>query len=72
MLEQAQLAGIEDDEALLSPAPRQQDLALLLGTSREEVAREMSRLTRLGLLQREGRNLRICRVDGLRMLLEES
>ena len=72
LLEQAQLAGIEDDEALLSPAPRQQDLALLLGTSREEVAREMSRLTRLGLLQREGRNLHICRVDGLRMLLEES
>ena len=72
LLERAETVGIDDDEALLSPAPRQSDLALMLGTSREEVAREMSRLTRLGLLQREGRNLRICRVDGLRVLLEET
>lgn len=72
LLEQAQRAGIRGDEAVLSPAPRQSDLALLLGTSREEIAREMSRLTRLGLLARDGRDLRICRVDGLRVLLEES
>ncbi|MDN5536001.1 Crp/Fnr family transcriptional regulator [Comamonas sp.] len=72
LLERAEMAGIENDEALLSPAPRQNDLALMLGTSREEVAREMSRLTRLGLLRREGRNLRLCRVDGLRLLLEEA
>ena len=72
LLERAETVGIDDDEALLSPAPRQSDLAMMLGTSREEVAREMSRLTRLGLLQREGRNLRICRVDGLRVLLEET
>src|SRR2546429_5981972 len=45
----------------LAPAPRQTDLALMLGSSREEVAREMSRLVRLGLLRREGRNLRIDR-----------
>ena len=72
LLEQADQAGVQGDEALLSPAPRQSDLALMLGTSREEVAREMSRLTRLGLLKREGRNLRLCRVDGLRLLLEEA
>lgn len=72
LLEQAERVGVKGDEALLSPTPRQQDLALMLATSREEVAREMSRLTRLGLLQREGRNLRICHVDGLRVLLEEA
>ena len=72
LLDQAMRAGMEGEEALLSPAPRQNDLALLLGTSREEVAREMSLLTRLGLLRREGRNLRICHVDGLRVLLEEA
>lgn len=72
LLERAETVGIDDDAALLTPAPRQSDLALMLGTSREEVAREMSRLTRLGLLRREGRNLRICRVDGLRVLLEET
>lgn len=72
LLEQAEQVGVEGDQALLSPAPRQNDLARMLGTSREEVAREMSRLTRLGLLRREGRNLRISHVDGLRVLLEET
>ncbi len=72
LLEQAEQEGIQDDQALLTPSPRQNDLARMLGTSREEVAREMSRLTRLGLLRREGRNLRICHVDGLRLLLEEA
>ena len=32
----------------------------------------MSRLMRLGLLRREGRDLRICRMEGLRVLLEEA
>ena len=72
LLEQAEHAGLVGEQALLSPAPRQNDLALMLGTSREEVAREMSRLARLGLLRREGRNLRICHVDGLRVLLEDA
>jgi CRP-like cAMP-binding protein len=71
LLELAEHAGIVGQEALLSPAPRQSDLALMLGTSREGVAREMSRLAHLGLLRREGRNLRICHVDGLRVLLED-
>ncbi len=72
LLERCERAGVEGGQALLAPAPRQSDLALLLGTSREEVAREMSRLARLGLLRREGRNLRICHVEGLRVLLEEA
>lgn len=72
LLERAERAGMDQGQALLAPAPRQSDLAQLLGTSREEVAREMSRLVRLGLLRREGRNLRICHVDGLRVLLEEA
>lgn len=72
LLELAEHAGIAGDQALLAPAPRQSDLALMLGTSREEVAREMARLVRQGLLRREGRNLRICRVDGLRLLLDEA
>ena len=72
LLERAERAGIDQGQALLAPAPRQSDLALMLGSSREEVAREMSRLVRLGLLRREGRNLRICHVEGLRVLLEEA
>jgi CRP-like cAMP-binding protein len=46
-------AGVEDNQAALSPAPRQAQLAALLGCSREEVARDMARLKRLGWLRRE-------------------
>ncbi|GAA4003769.1 hypothetical protein GCM10022279_29610 [Comamonas faecalis] len=60
------------NQAVLQPAPRQSDLALMLGSSREEVAREMSRLTRLGLLRRQGRALQLCNLEGLRLLLEEA
>jgi CRP-like cAMP-binding protein len=67
----AERAGVQNNQALLQPAPTQVSLAALLGSSREEVAREMSRLTRLGLLQREGRGLRLTNVDGLRVLLED-
>ena len=67
----AERAGVQHNQALLQPAPTQVSLAALLGSSREEVAREMSRLTRLGLLRREGRGLLLTNVDGLRVLLED-
>lgn len=67
----AERAGVQNNQAVLQPAPTQVSLAALLGSSREEVAREMSRLKRLGLLQREGRGLRLTNVDGLRVLLED-
>lgn len=71
LLTLAERAGVEHNQARLQPAPTQTSLAALVGTSREEVAREMSRLVRLGLLQREGRGLRLPNVDGLRVLLED-
>lgn len=71
LLTLAERAGVHHNQALLQPAPTQVSLAALLGSSREEVAREMSRLTRLGLLRREGRALRLTNVDGLRVLLED-
>ena len=55
---------------VLAPSPTQASLAAYLGTSREEVAREMSRLVRLGLLQRQGRNIALINVDGLIALAE--
>lgn len=67
----AERAGVQDNQALLAPAPTQTTLAALLGSSREEVAREMSRMVRLGLLERAGRGLRLPNVDGLRALLED-
>jgi CRP/FNR family cyclic AMP-dependent transcriptional regulator len=70
LLSLAQRQGVEHNQVLLSPSPTQASLAAYLGASREEVAREMSRLVRLGLLQRQGRSLRLCNVDGLMALVE--
>jgi len=41
----------------LTPAPSLADLASVVSTTREAVSREISRLTREGLLERQGRNL---------------
>lgn len=41
----------------LSPSPTQADLAARISTHREAVSREMSRLARLGLIVRQGRDL---------------
>ena len=46
-------AGVTDNQATLSPAPKQAQMAALLGCSREEVVRDMARLRRLGWLRRE-------------------
>ena len=65
LLALAQRQGVENNQVVLAPSPTQANLAAYLGTSREEVAREMSRLVRLGLLQRQGRNIALINVDGL-------
>lgn len=70
LLALAQRQGVEHNQVLFSPSPTQASLAAYLGASREEVAREMSRLVRLGLLERQGRSLKLCNVDGLVALME--
>lgn len=50
LLELAEQAGIEDNRAVLSPAPRHLQLAARIATSREEVSREMARLRKQGLI----------------------
>jgi CRP/FNR family transcriptional regulator, cyclic AMP receptor protein len=47
------------DSILLSPSPSLADFADRISTHREAVSRELSRLTQLGVLKREGANLRI-------------
>jgi CRP-like cAMP-binding protein len=55
MLRLARAAADEDaGSARLLPAPRHADLAAQLGTTREQVTRELSALTRDGLLQKRG------------------
>jgi adenylate cyclase len=57
LLRLARLAGVGDNRARLDPAPTHKDIASRVGTSREQVTRELSRLVREGLLAREARSL---------------
>jgi adenylate cyclase len=57
LLRLARDAGVADNTARIEPAPPQKDIASRVGTSREEVSRELSRLARLKLLERVGRTL---------------
>lgn len=70
VLRQAQAAAEEDsDFARLEPAPRHADLAAQVGTTREQVTRELSALTRQGVLQKTGRALLVTDVQRLQALV---
>jgi len=58
-------------DALLSPAPSLADIAERISTHREAVSRELSRLGSIGLLRREGADLRIVDVARLEKLVRE-
>jgi CRP/FNR family transcriptional regulator, cyclic AMP receptor protein len=60
------------NDVVLAPAPTHQDIATRISTHREAVTREMTHLERLGIVQRQGRKLRIRDVALLRSLLSDS
>jgi hypothetical protein len=51
--------GGEQDKgsAIISPAPKHTDIASYIGTRREAVSRELSYLTRMGLIERQAGRL---------------
>jgi CRP/FNR family transcriptional regulator, cyclic AMP receptor protein len=59
-------------EALLSPAPSLSDVAGRISTHREAVSREISRLASMGLLRREGKDLRVVDIQRLEALVAEA
>lgn len=61
----ARLAGVVGHRAHLDPAPPHGDIADRVGTSREQVTRELSRLAREGLLERDGAALVVRDVSAL-------
>lgn len=71
LLRIAVLAGEENGQALLSPAPLLVDLAARVSTHREAVSRVISRLQDNGILRREGLNIRLLDIARLRRLLIE-
>jgi len=65
-------AGHTSGEALLSPSPSLSDIANRVSTHREAVSRELSRLGSIGLLRREGGDLRLTDVARLAKLVREA
>ncbi len=72
LLRLAVAAGQEGGQALLSPAPSLADIADRISTHREAVSRQLSRLGSIGLLRREGGNLRITDIARLEKLVRET
>jgi CRP/FNR family transcriptional regulator, cyclic AMP receptor protein len=72
LLRLTNMADREGISALLSPSPSLSDIASRISTHREAVSRELSRLADIGLLRREGRNLRVIDVSRLGLLVAEA
>jgi CRP-like cAMP-binding protein len=68
LLRLARAAGVGANHARLDPAPTHNDIASRVGTSREQVTRELSRLARQGVLERAGRTLVLRDVAALERL----
>ena len=65
LLRLARDAGLEGERAVLSPPPRHADIAARIGTHREAVTRELTDLSKHGLIERTS-------LDGRRALIIES
>ncbi|SFA51825.1 cAMP-binding domain of CRP or a regulatory subunit of cAMP-dependent protein kinases [Paracoccus halophilus] len=71
LLRLAQAGKPGDGPHVLDPAPGHMELAARIATHREAVSREISRLTRLGLLRRKGRALHIPSCAALAQALDQ-
>jgi len=72
LLRLARAAGVEGNTARIERAPTHNEIASRVGTSREEVTRELSRLARQGLFKRTGRVLELHDVRALEALVAEA
>jgi CRP-like cAMP-binding protein len=71
LLRLAQAAGVQNNTARLDPAPLHTDIASQVSTYREQVTRELSALTKAGLLAKNERALVVRDVAALQRLVEE-
>ncbi len=72
LLRLARVAGVQANASRIERAPTHHEIASRVGTSREEVTRELSRLVRQGLLERAGRALLLRDVSALEKLVVDS
>jgi CRP/FNR family transcriptional regulator, cyclic AMP receptor protein len=71
LLRLARASGAEGKQARLDPAPKHADIASQVSTYREQVTRELSLLTRQGLLAKDGNALVLLDVSKLERMVEE-
>lgn len=62
----------QNGQVILSPAPSLSDIADRISTHREAVSRELSRLASIGLLRREGGDMKITDLARLKSLVREA
>jgi len=71
LLRLASLSPRQGKSARLDPAPRHSEIASRISTHREAVSRELNRLSRIGIIERENGILVIRNVDRLAAMLHE-
>jgi CRP/FNR family transcriptional regulator, cyclic AMP receptor protein len=72
LLRLARQSGTTGNAALIDPAPTHAEIADQVSTTREQVTRELSALTKRGLLVKQGRALLVKDLHELEQLLGES
>ena len=72
LLRMAKAAMEDGSQSELDPAPTHSDLAARISTHREAVSRELSRLSKLGIIERKGRSIIVKDVERLERMVEEA
>lgn len=72
LLRLARNSGTADNTALITPAPTHTEIASRISTHREAVTRELSRLTQINVIRREGRALCVTDVERLARMVQEA
>jgi CRP/FNR family transcriptional regulator, cyclic AMP receptor protein len=72
LLRMAKAASDDAGRSELDPAPTHSDLAARISTHREAVSRELSRLSKLGIIERKGRSIVVKDVERLERMVEEA
>jgi CRP/FNR family transcriptional regulator, cyclic AMP receptor protein len=72
LLRMAKTAMAEGGRSELNPAPTHSDLAARISTHREAVSRELSRLSKLGIIERKGRSITVKDLPQLERMVQEA
>ena len=72
LLRLAKIAGTQGNSARITPPPTHAEIAARVSTSREAVSRELARLSRIGVIEREGRALLITDFNRLVDMVHEA